>query len=207
VRRDAIGGRRAVPVDHAAGEERRARSHSARDDSAFRKLERLAPKLLNEMSTDLRRRPAAREFAAIWRRRSYNFRSQLLFYYYEDHEGLDDQLQVIENLGLIHNAAINDVKWYRISEELADYLISRRAAAAVTAEWQWDDKVGVCLDPASDQRYCATCKADGESSPLKTEEHGYQCNVCGQYTSDPTRPRKEPSLPPPIRGPHGWMAN
>jgi hypothetical protein len=112
-----------------------------------------------------------------------------------------------KTFGLIHDAAINDVKRYRMSEELADYLTSRRAASAVSAEWQWEDKAGVWMDPASGHRYCAKCKADGKSSPLKTEEHGYRCNVCGQYTNEPTRPRKQPSLPAPVRGPHGWMAN
>lgn len=180
------------------------RSSVSRDDSAFRKLEKLAPRLLDEMASDLVDKPAAREFVTIWRKLVYNFRSPLHAYYYEDHEDLDHKLQVMENLGLVRDAAINDVKRYRMSEELADYLLSRSAPALA---WQWDDKVGVWLDTTTGHRYCAKCKADGKSSPLKTEDHGYRCNVCGQYTNDPTRPRSESKYNPPPRGPHGWMAN
>jgi hypothetical protein len=108
-------------------------------------------------------------------------------------------------------------EWKRISEEMSRReLVAPRSlassqddarGAAPVVTWQWDDKAGVWLNQGTGFRYCANCKAEGKSSPLKTEQHGYRCNVCGQYTNDPTRPRAEPVFTPPIKGPNGWMAN
>ena len=48
----------------------------------------------------------------------------MLCYYYEDHRNLDSLVQIMENLGLAWDVTLGDIKRYRISEELADYLTS-----------------------------------------------------------------------------------
>lgn len=48
--------------------------------------------------------------------------SGVLMYYYNDHDDLDGKIQVLANMGFVHDVTYNNVKRYHFSEELVDYL-------------------------------------------------------------------------------------
>ena len=87
----------------------------------FAKIERLMPALLEEMREDLKNHPTTREFIIMDRRWIYNG-SGVLMYYYNDHDDLDGKIQVLANMGFVHDVTYNNVKRYHFSEELVDYL-------------------------------------------------------------------------------------
>ncbi len=87
----------------------------------FAKIERLMPALLEEMRGDLKNHPTTREFIIMDRRWIYNG-SGVLMYYYNDHDDLDGKIQVLANMGFVHDVTYNNVKRYHFSEELVDYL-------------------------------------------------------------------------------------
>lgn len=70
------------------------------------KIERLMPALLEEMREDLRNHPTSREFVVLKRGLVYNSRGFYLAYYLDGHENLEGKLQVLANLGLIHESPI-----------------------------------------------------------------------------------------------------
>ena len=110
-------------AEHAAA---RALEHKAavlvgREDM-FARLERLMPTLLAEMRQDLGGHPLAREFVVYPKHASYWGEGRELSYYPDDHEGLDNQLHILLNHGLITDIAYNDVPRFRLSEELVAYL-------------------------------------------------------------------------------------
>lgn len=90
----------------------------------FADLERKLPNLVQEMRDDLERNPVVREFFCIGRQMGWGGSSIPMFsYYYEDHENLLSQLQIMENYGAIFDSRINDVPRYRFSEDFVDYLL------------------------------------------------------------------------------------
>ena len=86
------------------------------------RIERLAPDLIKEMRADMDSSPLLREFVLLRRGWIYNPGAENLRYYYEDHENLDSLVQIMENLELVWDVSPGDIKKYRISEELADFL-------------------------------------------------------------------------------------
>ena len=88
----------------------------------FDRMERLMGDLLAEMRIDLAGYPLRREFVVKNRSTGYWAKGNELFYYYEDHDDLDDKLNILENVGLINNFSSNKTKRYRLTEQLAEYL-------------------------------------------------------------------------------------
>lgn len=91
-------------------------------EQVFIEIERLMPELLVEMRTDLTENPTSREFVVLKRSWSYWARGHELFYYYDDHPQLTNQLRILENHGLIQNITYNNAERYVITERLARYL-------------------------------------------------------------------------------------
>jgi hypothetical protein len=92
--------------------------------SPLAKAERHVPALLKEMRADLASRPTFREFVVLKRGWVYNSSGPFNAYYYDEHTDLDEHLRFLENLGLIDDAAFNSTKRFRLSEDLADYLLA-----------------------------------------------------------------------------------
>jgi hypothetical protein len=91
---------------------------------ALRKAENLMPELLQEMRLDLKEQPFARNLVILKKTWSYWNDGSTLEYYFEAHENLDQKMGVLENLGLIRDITFNNVKRYKLTEELADYLLA-----------------------------------------------------------------------------------
>lgn len=102
-------------VELEAGGETIASSRIARAES-------LAGDLLTEMRQDLASSPLLREFVLLRRGWVFTGAGETLRYYYDDHPDLDSLVQIMDNLGLILDVTQTNVKRFRISEELADYL-------------------------------------------------------------------------------------
>jgi len=79
------------------------------------------PDLLAEMKADLLKSPLSREFILLKHGWIYNG-SDVLVYYFEDHDELHNKIQILQNLGLIKEITYNNVERLVINEELADYL-------------------------------------------------------------------------------------
>ena len=101
------------------------RALGSHEELSFRKAERLLPKLLEEMRADLSRNPLVREFVVLKKIWVFNWPPdrRMFAYYYEDHEDLDNQFQILENLRLINLITRDNVSRYLITEEFADYLV------------------------------------------------------------------------------------
>jgi hypothetical protein len=59
---------------------------------------------------------------------SYWAKGHELVYYYEQHPELDNQLQVLENLGLIRDITHNNTKRFLFNEAFVEYLGSPSCA-------------------------------------------------------------------------------
>ena len=89
----------------------------------FVKAEQLMPALLMEMRNDLATNPLTREFVVLKRAGAYNSGGEdFTAYLYDEHPQLDGMLQVLQNLGLIRDVTRTNVKRFRFTEELVDYL-------------------------------------------------------------------------------------
>jgi len=89
----------------------------------FVKAEQLMPALLKEMRNDLPTNPLTREFVVLKRAWAYNSGGEdVTAYFYDEHPQLDGMLQVLQNLGLIRDVTRTNVKRFRFTEELVDYL-------------------------------------------------------------------------------------
>jgi hypothetical protein len=53
---------------------------------------------------------------------SYWAKGNELFYFFDDHDELLSKLQILENLGLVHEITYNNTKRFIFDEDLADYL-------------------------------------------------------------------------------------
>jgi hypothetical protein len=178
--------------------------------AALQKAERLMPELLREMRNDLTEQPLARELVVLKKSWVYNGSGRTLAYYYETHSDLDQKMNVLENLHLIRDITRTNVKRYRVTEELADYLEATRGTATSAGPAQpadeWVEAIGVWRDPSTGLHLCPRCRTGDKRTPLKKEEHGYRCNACTGYFDDPTRPRRIYNPPVP-RGRDDWMGN
>ena len=110
-------------AEAAAEQELRERLHRFPDRSGvFERMERLMPALLAEMRQDLASKPLRREVQLRKRRLSYGIKGNELLYYYEDHEDLDDKLQILQNENLVQSISSAEPKQFLLSEEFAEYL-------------------------------------------------------------------------------------
>ena len=101
-----------------------ARGFAVRRAVPFVDLEKKAPKLIEEMRTDLAGHPLVREFILMPKGAIYNHGETMIFtYYYEEHEYLSSMMTIMEHTGAIYNAAFNDVPRYHFTEEFVSYLI------------------------------------------------------------------------------------
>ena len=95
-------------------------TRTVEDSDRLVRAERLAPELMAEMRQDLLSSPLVREFILVkrgWVTGATGFR-----YFYEEHPHLDDLMNILENLDLIRDVSRGELKRYRVSEELVDYL-------------------------------------------------------------------------------------
>lgn len=93
------------------------------DDNVTR-LERLIPELLSEMREDLKTSPFMREFVVYKKGLSFWNGGTAFEYTSPDEPTLLSKVQIIENLGLVRDITSKNVKRYRMTEELVDYLTS-----------------------------------------------------------------------------------
>lgn len=55
--------------------------------------------------------------------------------------------------------------------------------------FRFDEPTGTYIDTNSPFRYCAACyHAYNRKTPLRNDEHGWNCMVCNKFFPDPTRP-------------------
>ena len=78
--------------------ERRVDALPSDIQAALRKAENLMPELLQEMQTDLREQPLARNLVTLKKTWLYWNDGSTLEYYYETHPNLDQKMGVLENL-------------------------------------------------------------------------------------------------------------
>lgn len=89
----------------------------------FTRLERLIPELLAEMREDLATSPFMREFVVYKKGLSFWNGGTAFEYTSADEATLLSKVQIIENLGLVRDITNKNVKRYRMTEELVDYLM------------------------------------------------------------------------------------
>jgi hypothetical protein len=80
------------------------------------------PALLAEMRNDLAHFPLRRECVLLSRHWSYWAKGNQFSYFFEDHEDLLSQFQILANNGLVVNIKYNSVERFQITEKLAEYL-------------------------------------------------------------------------------------
>jgi hypothetical protein len=100
------------------------------DAQRFRKAEQAMPALLMEMRSDLAAHPFEREFIVKTKGSVYNKAGLYLAYHLDEHEDLESRLQLLENLRLIRDVTYNNVKRFRFTEELVDYLTATNPSSA-----------------------------------------------------------------------------
>ncbi len=109
---------RAWKIIAEAGDEREAAKMAV-----FSKIEKVMPELLEEMRKDLAEHPLKREFILMSKSWTYNGGGNIyLVYYYEIHDHLDDKITILCNHRLIVDITYNNVKRYKFTENLVDYL-------------------------------------------------------------------------------------
>lgn len=121
---------RRYPVSTIREWKARAERGAARDlerrphptSEMFTRLGRQIPELLNEMRADLSVSPLKREFVLLKRGWAFWNGGTAFEYYSEDHAELESKVQILENRGLVRDITNKNVKRYRMTEELAEYL-------------------------------------------------------------------------------------
>jgi len=88
----------------------------------FQRLETLMPELLAEMRADLTKYPLSREFVLLKKSWVYLGVGHELRYFYEDHNQLDNKVQIMQNVEAIKDIAFNKVKRFIFTEAFVDYL-------------------------------------------------------------------------------------
>lgn len=88
----------------------------------FARLERLMPELLAEMRDDLASNPFMREFVVYKKGLSFWNGGTAFEYTSADEPTLLSKVKIMENVGLVRDITHTNVKRYRMSEELVDYL-------------------------------------------------------------------------------------
>ena len=80
------------------------------------------PELLAEMRADLTKYPLSREFVLLKKSWVYLGVGHELRYFYEDHNQLDNKVQIMQNVEAIKDIAFNKVKRFIFTEAFVDYL-------------------------------------------------------------------------------------
>ena len=97
---------------------------------------------------------------------------------------------------MVRDIAFNDVKRYKITEELAEYVQVREAPLQVITSVQPDDEfvesLGVWREPSSGLHFCPACRSNEKRSPLKKKITNTVPLVV--YFDDPSRPRRSDVL-------------
>jgi hypothetical protein len=88
----------------------------------FARLERLMPELLAEMREDLSANPFMREFVVYKKGLSFWNGGTAFEYTSADEATLLSKVQIIENMRLVRDVTNKNVKRYRMTEELVEYL-------------------------------------------------------------------------------------
>jgi len=93
-----------------------------------RALQKLLPALFNEMAHDLQApgNKLKREFLLIRRRGAVYNGDPVLAYYYSDYEDLEDAIKIMLDKGLLRDVTQTNVKRYRFTEKLYDFLIKQK---------------------------------------------------------------------------------
>jgi hypothetical protein len=92
---------------------------------AYKKIYSLMPRLIEEMSADIKGDPLIREFFLLSKRWIMNYGDDPCFtYYMEDHENLSNKAKILENYGFIVDVSVSDTKKYRMLEHFSEYLLS-----------------------------------------------------------------------------------
>ena len=113
-----------LAIREVEGGPRKAQHVGARTAQAARiaRLEKQMPQLLEEMRRDLAEFPLRREFVLLSKRWSYWPGGNEFAYFFEQHEDLEDKVQILKNLGLVIDITLNDVLRFNFTEEFVDYL-------------------------------------------------------------------------------------
>lgn len=82
------------------------------------------PDLIFEMRQDLKGNPLAREFVLLKKGWCYNSPEEkvVLCYYYDEHEALENKIQILMNNNLVKEITFNQVKRYLFTEEFVTVL-------------------------------------------------------------------------------------
>jgi hypothetical protein len=91
-------------------------------ESTFTRLERLMPELLAEMRQDLAASPLRREFVLLKKTWKYWASGNEFMYFFEEHSDLEMKVNILENESLVQDISSKNVRRFRISERLAQYL-------------------------------------------------------------------------------------
>ena len=87
------------------------------------KILRFMPELINEMIDDFKGNPFKREFILQHKGSKLNNNNkEIVGYYYEDHENLEEKIRLLENNGLIREITFNNVKRYVLEERFFEEL-------------------------------------------------------------------------------------
>ena len=101
---------------------------------------------------------------------------------------LDAKAQDLESQLLHARAELNPIK--RDNEKLKEKL-EHANAPNKTTELLFNATTGTYTDQTTGVHYCTRCYSEGKRNPLRNEDHGWRCMVCGADYLDPNRP-----LPP-----------
>lgn len=82
------------------------------------------PKLIGEMKDDLEdeKHRFAREFYIVEKGAVLNITGKYLAYYFEDHEDLQDKINILENYEYITDITSNNIKKYKMTEEFVELI-------------------------------------------------------------------------------------
>lgn len=101
------------------------RGRDRHSENVFSKIECLMPHLLDEMRRDIQKSPLVREFVVLKKVWVYCYPEHRIFtYFYEDHDELDNKLQILQNVGLILDSrGHSNVAHFVMQEKFVDYLV------------------------------------------------------------------------------------
>ncbi|MBP8699912.1 MAG: hypothetical protein KBH82_12865 [Syntrophorhabdaceae bacterium] len=90
----------------------------------FKSVKKSMPKLIGEMKDDLEdeKHRFAREFYIVEKGAVLNITGKYLAYYFEDHEDLQDKINILENYEYITDITSNNIKKYKMTEEFVELI-------------------------------------------------------------------------------------
>ena len=95
-------------------------------ESAFLKIKTAMPELIAEMKEDLSQagNKFIREFFIVSKRWTLNAGVPCFIYYFEDHEGLQGKIHVLENHSFVIDVTRGNAKKYRMMENFVDLVVA-----------------------------------------------------------------------------------